>query len=35
MESLYSVVVTGILLFPWSLVGVMVAGALRKRLSRR
>jgi hypothetical protein len=35
MESLYSVVVTVILLFPWSLVGLMVAGALRHRRKGR
>ncbi|MGH7383274.1 MAG: hypothetical protein ACREKR_13790 [Candidatus Methylomirabilales bacterium] len=31
MEGLYYKVIWGILLFPWSLVGLMVLGALRQQ----
>ena len=32
---MYYKVMTGILLFPWSILGVMVAGHLRARRMRR
>ena len=35
MDSVFGAVVAGIILFPWSLVGLTVIGYLRSRRGRR
>lgn len=32
MDNVYGLIVGVILLFPWSLVGIMVAGAIREKV---